>query len=44
MEGLESTEEADREGSCHALAILQDSSVVDQLAYVAQSDPSPKVR
>ena len=44
--GLESRDAADREGSCHALALLhQDaSSVVDQLAFVAQSDASLQVR
>jgi len=44
VEGLESTEAKDRQGSCEVLAILQDSSVVSRLAYLGQSDPSSQVR
>lgn len=44
VEGLESNDTKDRQGSCEVLAILQDSSVVSRLAYIAQSDPSSQVR
>lgn len=44
IEGLESAEAKDRQGSCEVLGILQDPSVVSQLAYIAQSDPSSDVK
>jgi len=44
VDGLESSDADDRQGSCEALGILQAKSAVHQLAYIGQSDTSAEVR
>lgn len=44
FEGLESDEVLDRQGSCCALGVLKEEQAVEALAYLVQSDASPRVR